>query len=137
MWWKYEQFLVHLHFCRQGKFCISLRQINVYEQTDILSWFIHKPATFPEKSCQTNLFRTQAENIFLHGSCTSYKGCTGNKYHCHCCSYAREIERTFLCENKRCEILIPCFDEKKLSLSFQGGSLCPAFCDSFIFWTKS
>ena len=35
-------------------------------------------------------------NICLHGSCTSYKGCTGkNNMRRHCCSNAREYGELF------------------------------------------
>ena len=90
-----------------GEFYIFVRMSNqrVCRQT---SWarYIHKHVTFPVKSCQTNLYRGEREyldsNVFLHGSCTSYKSCNGEttKISPSLLFEHERRRRSFLCEYK-------------------------------------
>ena len=65
----------YLLVCKKNLVC----QILVYMQTDIVDDIFTKIVTFPVKFCQTNFYQSEAgffiSNVFLHGSCISYKSC--------------------------------------------------------------
>ena len=104
-WISWKFWYIHI-FVARGRvlhYCTNVKSTCVCRQT---SWarYIHKHVTFPVKSCQTNLYRGEREyldsNVFLHGSCTSYKSCNGEttKISPSLLFEHERRRRSFLCE---------------------------------------